>query len=667
MASTRFASSSRENARVADQRSTSPDLLPVMAACVVATLAFWAYTQTLLPGVDLGDTGGFQAGVLWPEPSARRAYPLYYALATPFTAMLSATNPARGLNLFSAVWAAIAVGLLTFLVSRLTRSVTAGIVAGLLLAFSHTFWTQAIIAEVYSLHLSLVAATMLTLWWWSERPSTRRLALFFAVYALAFGNHLSMILLFVPCVVFLFAVHPNRRELLRPTTIVLAVAIAVAGALQYAQGLMWVWSSIEAPHAVSDRVAAFWMDATKSDWRASMVLGVDASRSWDRAAMWVWDARQQFGTFGLALAAVGAVRLWWISRAWASFIWIAYAISTTFALTYNVGDTHVFLLPGHFFTALAAGVAVAPLAAIDWRAPGIKTYAAAAATTVVLVYAGWWGFNEWPAIDRHGDRRAEAWVSQLTQDIDEGRTLLVSKLDWQLENVLLYAGRYERPGVAWTRLDDVLPHFPFLVRDNLSEDRDLILTADAAAEVRATYGEAFTMIEERPSPSLRSIAAQVPRGAPYVMTWLSPPTDGVTIDPADLNAAVTQLARGAPSARTDSGYEVWAGIAGEKPVFHRSSARPFVDRFALAGDPFLIRMDSWLPGDTFRREGFGHLMRGREPMLWIERGLSLMWLSRDGSPAQAYGASLYTPQARFRIQAPSIRLARIGNGAVQSQ
>jgi hypothetical protein len=124
-------------------------IAPLVAAGLVATLAFWAYTQTLLPGVDLGDTGGFQASVLWPEPSARRAYPLYFALAKPFTQALSAANPARGLNLFSAVWAGVAAGLLTFFVARLTAFTLAGVVAGLLLAFSHTFWTQAIIAEVY--------------------------------------------------------------------------------------------------------------------------------------------------------------------------------------------------------------------------------------------------------------------------------------------------------------------------------------------------------------------------------------------------------------------------------------------------------------------------------------------------------------------------------------
>ena len=54
-----------------------------LVAFVVATITFSVYARTLLPGVDLGDTGGFQAAVLWPETSARQAYPLYYGLARP--------------------------------------------------------------------------------------------------------------------------------------------------------------------------------------------------------------------------------------------------------------------------------------------------------------------------------------------------------------------------------------------------------------------------------------------------------------------------------------------------------------------------------------------------------------------------------------------------------
>ena len=48
------------------------------------------------------------------------------------------------------------------------------------------------------------------------------------MYAISFGNHLSMILLLVPFTLFLIAVHPNPRELFRPSTIGLATVIAIA-------------------------------------------------------------------------------------------------------------------------------------------------------------------------------------------------------------------------------------------------------------------------------------------------------------------------------------------------------------------------------------------------------------------------------------------------------
>src|SRR5262249_37545199 len=154
----------------------------VAAACVIATIAFWAYTQTLLPGVDLGDTGAFQAAVLWPEVSARQAYPLYFAAGRTFVRAVSISNPARGMNLFSAIWGAVAVGLLTMLAALIADSLAAGIVAALMLAFSYTFWSQAIIAEVYTLHLTLVLACCLALYGYAVRPSRATLAVFFAMY-----------------------------------------------------------------------------------------------------------------------------------------------------------------------------------------------------------------------------------------------------------------------------------------------------------------------------------------------------------------------------------------------------------------------------------------------------------------------------------------------------
>jgi hypothetical protein len=627
----------------------------VAAACIVATIAFWAYTRTLLPGVDLGDTGGFQAAVLWPETSARRAYPLYYSLATPFIRAVSESDPARGLNLFSAIWAAIAAGVLTVVTGRLTNSALAGAVSGLLLAFSYTFWTQAVIAEVYALHLALIGLCLLALHTFAAKPTTLRLAIFFAVYACAFGNHLGMILWLVPFTVFLLQVHPRPRELFRPATILLATAIAAAGALQYAPTFTYVWSSGDAPVAWVDRIASFWVDVTKADWREEMVFGIRSSRAWDRLLMWGWDARQQFGMAGVALGLVGLVRLWTLSRPWAVLVFLAYAISTTFALTYNVGDAHVFLLPGHFLIALAAGVAVG-----SWRLPRVRQTIALAA----LLYAGWRGWDTWPAADRHDDRRADAWVARVAQGLNEQNALLVSKVDWQVENVLLYSSRYERRDLAWARADDVLLHFPFLVQDNFAEGRDVVLTVDAAASVVAAYGTLFPIVgDQEAAPALNDVVSRIPRGTPYVMTLLVPPPSGRTVDEADLTAALDVLTgRRTPQRSTATGgsarYEVWAGIAGERPAFYRSSARPFRDRVEIAGDAFTIRMDSWLPDDTFRRAGFGHVLLGRSPVLFIERGLSLMWLQRSGTAAHFYGSGLYTPEARFRIPAPAVHLAR---------
>jgi hypothetical protein len=627
-----------------------PDIVFVAAACLVATIAFWAYTRTLLPGVDLGDTGGFQAAVLWPENSARRAYPLYYTLAAPFVRAVSVGNPARGLNLFSALWAAIAVGLLAYVSGRLTTSPLAGAAAGLLLAFSFTFWTQAIIAEVYSLHLALVTACLVALWAFATRPTTSRLALFFALYAFAFGNHLGMILFLVPFTVFLIQVHPRPRELFAPSTILLALAVAAAGALQYAPTFMYVWSSIDAPAQWSDRIAAFWLDVTKADWREEMVLGVSSSQVWNRLQMWAWDARQQFGLAGLALAAVGAIRVWSLSKAWAVFVWLAYALTTAFALTYNVGDTHVFLLPAHFLVALTIAVGLG-----HWRSARVRYTIA----SLALIYAAWRGWDTWPAVDRHADRRATAQLAHLAEGVNARSALLVSKMDWQIENVLLYSSRHDRRDLAWVRLDDVLLHFPFLVRDNVAQSRDLVLTADAAAGVLSAYATEFPLaLDQPPAPSLSEVVARMPRGTPYVLTLLMPAPAGRTIDREDFTKALAELGGNRMPPRSEASYEVWAGSLGEAPSLYRSSAHPFRQDVLIGGEPFTIRMDSWLPEDTFRRSGFAHVLHGREHALIAERGISLVWLQRDGSPATYYGAGLYTPEARFRILAPAAHLAR---------
>lgn len=627
----------------------------IAVAAIVATIAFAVYTRTLLPGVDLGDTASFQATVLRAGTSARDAYPLYYAAAAPIVAAISPDDPARGLNLFSAVWGGIAAGLLAWLVATITRVTAAGVVAGLLLAFAYTFWTQAVIAEVYTLHLSLIGACLVALHAYASRPTHVRLALFCAIYALGFGNHLSMILWFLPCAAFVLLAHPAPRALVTPRTVAMALAIAAAGALQYAPNVLAAWQAVEAPESWTERLALAWMDITKGDWRDTMVLGIHPSAIVGRLAMWVWDARQQFGLPGIAAAVLGAIYLWRISRPWATLAWLAYAITAAFAITYNVGDVHVFFLPSHYLIAFAAGVgAAAPVHA--WRHMNVRVpahrwrMAAPHGVTVLMIgYAIWRGVDTWPAASRQDDRRADLLFARLTGGVDEQSALLVAALPWDQENVLGYGARYMHRGLAWVRLADVRPHFHHLVRDNHRIGRDVVLTARAAARVVAAYDGRFPLVEDTiAAATLADAVRAIPRGTPYVLTVLAP-LDNYPLDRDALAGTIHALTNGHAGLRGDAAYGAIAGLSGEAPALVREDRRPFRTSVALLGEPFTIRMDAWLPTDTFRRGGFGHVIRGRQRVLYVERGASLVWFRPDGTPEVAYAGNPYAPQPRFRI------------------
>jgi hypothetical protein len=263
-------------------------------------------------------------------------------------------------------------------------------------------------------------------------------------------------------------------------------------------------------------------------------------------------------------------------------------------------------------------------------------------------------------VDRHTDLRAQRLIAGLSLGISETDALLVSGMNWQLENVLLYAQRYLRPDLAWVRVGDVLSHWPFLVEDNHRIGRDLVLTPQAAAEVAAAFGPAYPLLPDNVLPvrTLEQAAGGVPDGMPYVLTVLTPPRDE-HLDPDAIGAALSTLTGGRPQASQSSAFEVFAGVAGEPVLFHRASDQPFTEQVRILDESLTIRMDGWLPFDTFRRAGFGHVLRGREHVMIIERGANLVWFGRDGTAAEPfYWASLFAVQPRFRVPAATLQLAQ---------
>ena len=171
-------------------------------------VAFALYHATLLPGLDFGDTASFQTMVGSPIITPRDGYPLYFAIGGVLL-HLTGGDPARALNLASA---RARRGRLRTPDRGGQRAIGLGARRhgrALLFAGSYTFWSQSVIAEVYALHMLFVALTLWLLLRWEKRPTLGRLGAFFAVYALGFGNHLSMILLAPAYTLFLLASAPR--------------------------------------------------------------------------------------------------------------------------------------------------------------------------------------------------------------------------------------------------------------------------------------------------------------------------------------------------------------------------------------------------------------------------------------------------------------------------
>jgi hypothetical protein len=612
-------------------------------AAGVALLAFLLYHSTLLPGLDFGDTPSFQVMGGDPRITPRDAYPLYFAIGAPFVRL--ARDGARGLNLASAAEGAVAAGLITLTASELAGAVLPAAVAALIFAGSYTFWSQSVITEVYALHACMVALSLLLLLRWERRPTTGRLAAFFAAYAVGFGNHLAMVLLLPGYTLFLLLSAPEGwRSMFRPRTVWMAVGIAVAGALPYAWNLHSLWLAPVAPRSFSGAATRFWFDVTKADWRETMVANVPGMMAGERLRMYVFDVRQQFGLAGPALACVGLVHLARTAPRRAALITILFLVNVGFALTYNVGDSHVFFLPSHLMIALLIAPALALLDSI-----------AVVASLVAAVFAGVMIYANYPALDRSRDTRPTDLLRTLTAGLDDQHALLLTDLNWQEQNALTYFTKAVRPDVAVASLPDVLPYATRLIDDNLAIHRQVLLTDRARNELSAAFPGRFVFEADArvQAPTLRSLVAALPPGTRYVIAVLKPPR-GLTLDRADLAGALHML--GAESAATsigDADYAAVAGIAGSGPVLVRSSSVPFRESVPLGGVSVDVRMESWLAFDSIRRMGFGQVVAGHRHTLIIERGVSFVAFGDDGLPTrQGYVSGLFAPEPRWAIVSP---------------
>jgi hypothetical protein len=270
----------------------------------------------------------------------------------------------------------------------------------------------------------------------------------------------------------------------------------------------------------------------------------------------------------------------------------------------------------------------------------------------VFIAAGLRVYQDYPALDRSGDRRPLELLQQLTGGVDDRSAVLLTDENWQVQNGLTYFAEHVRPEVAYARLPAVILYAPALVRDNLAIQRDVVLTERAKTSLERAYGPLFQFDRDprtRP-PALAPLVRGLPAGTRYALTVLRTSSE-FPMNAADLRDALLALTGGRTDRLGDADYAAVAGAVGEEPSLQLARARPFRTTASVGGVAVQVRMESWLPFDTIRRMGFGHVIANRRHALIAERGISFVAFDGEGRPIRtAYLAGIFEPAVRHFVR-----------------
>ena len=181
------------------------DLLLVLA-CFVFSLAI--YIRTLTPGLLPGDSGEFQTLAYLLGHTHPTGYPVYLVLAKLAT-FTTLGDVAYRVNLFSAIMGALTVAAVYLSSRLLVQYRSLAVVGAVALAISPTFWSQAIIAEIYTSGAAFLALILLALLWWDQENSSRALFIAGLLGGLSLGVHMSVALV-APAVLLYLLLHWRR-------------------------------------------------------------------------------------------------------------------------------------------------------------------------------------------------------------------------------------------------------------------------------------------------------------------------------------------------------------------------------------------------------------------------------------------------------------------------
>ena len=360
-------------------------------AVSVFGISFLIYLNTLAPGLvweHYGQDGGelisasIMLGVAHPP-----GYPTYLMLGNLFSRVTFFDDAAFTFNMFSALSASISVvgfyyltNILSNMIARSSKHTLLIVIlsacSSLTFATSSIFWSQAVIAEVYTMNslffcLALLLAVMNSgirspkgnfdsFRLGGANDVGKRLAGWLGRYGVllsgvcigvGMGNHLTIVFLLAPILLFYFYVDGIKIGPLFTFVGGVIAGLTVYFYLPLRAGVVGLpinWGD-------TDTLKGFIWQITAVPYQ-DKVFGISSGEIWDRLSSWAWMTVDQVTLLGILMCIVGLLGL---SRVWPSIaitkinitlIYIIYSVS------YATSDSYTYLIPVYGVMAVLLGV-----------------------------------------------------------------------------------------------------------------------------------------------------------------------------------------------------------------------------------------------------------------------------------------------------------------------
>ena len=341
--------------------NTTRDKILTLATFVIP---FLVYLHTLAPtihGIAPTDrptiysldsaelvTGAYSLGIVHAP-----GYPLYLLIGKVFS-YLPVRDVAYRLNLMSAFFAALTIAVLYRLVLKLTHHALISFATATSLAFSYSFWTASLVAEVYTLHAFFMVLVLYTSLNWAETREHKYLYRLALVYGLSFGNHTSTSLMALGLGYFLLAT--DHRQILKPRVLFGMMLAFASGWLVYlylplrylvqpAFNYAGRYDANGVFHSVDlTTLRGLWWMVSGQQFRALMFSyrGPEILRELRNHGYWLWS---NFLAVGIIPGTWGSLTLFTRRRRLGVSLLLIYAANLAFFATYRILDTESMYIP----------------------------------------------------------------------------------------------------------------------------------------------------------------------------------------------------------------------------------------------------------------------------------------------------------------------------------